>query len=800
MRIDIWIGGIKWDLYSETDIRNTFQVNDIAEVRDRQASYTNSFTCPKTPNNIQIAQGLGISSDTSRFPYEKPSCFVKIDGFDLITKGWVNITETDDEYKIYIYSGIIQFFKAIENKTLGNDLDLSEINHIKNLPTVLASFSNPNYKYLITDYNGLTHYGTDGEIINIDYLIPSAKVKYLWDKVHEKTGFTYSGSTFETIEFLNLFITYPKSVAVDDLEEIVEGSGSRYIELFSSGGDENKYYRRMFLTNFDNSLTWTIPESATYRITLNANNTFQNELVATLRYFISINQENLNFVDRSNSVLIAEYPAKTESNTAVLNVYLNAGDVVSFFDYLQMNGFLRWNSEFSVTIEKYDVADVSFTEELKEFYIPDFMKEVMNQFGLTPFTDEFSNEIRYLTLAERVNGATVKDWSDKFIKRNSENYIYDTYAQQNLFTYQYNDKESSYHNGSISVNNLNIAEKKTVWSSRTYSPEKELTNFYLGTAGNKYMRVFKLYEKEIKEVDGVNEIKYKGLDKRFHFIREQNLITTAVIGSKTFDISETVGALPLGTFSKLDWTSLIRKNYNEFGRVLNDSRLHSIDLALNDVDILTLDLSNLFFFKQEQQYYILNKLNFDEKNAKGEFIRVKRFYEEAIIIDPDDPNEFNLTIVWSDLTNTPKTGTATTQGMQIATLSYPADDELNVFEWEQFNGTTWTGLGSGVSPYNATLISGVQKFRMKAISESLTEVYSNELQYDKLLIDCRSYKVSDYVNQGDDITAWYTDCNGIEREMMDYSTAPNQLLELYFCANKDSVTVNRGTITNLGPC
>ena len=87
MITELWVENQPVDLYSDTNIKYTFQANDIAEVKIRRATYTDMFHVPKTPNNVRVFGGLGINSETSASPYGKLLCRVKIDGFDLITKG-----------------------------------------------------------------------------------------------------------------------------------------------------------------------------------------------------------------------------------------------------------------------------------------------------------------------------------------------------------------------------------------------------------------------------------------------------------------------------------------------------------------------------------------------------------------------------------------------------------------------------------------------------------------------------------------------------------------------------------------
>jgi hypothetical protein len=207
--IQVFLNNKPLELDNDIELTYTLNVNDIGDVATRQASYISGIKVPKTPTNIQIMQGLGLAGDTSRMPYQKPNCQVVDDGFALVPNGWAVIKNTNDYYNLSIYSGVINFFKAIENKTLGIDLDLSLIDHQKNVQNVLNSFTNPNYRYLLGDYNGRTHYDADNKIL-IDYLPPSANVKYLWDLIFSTFGFTYSGTVFNNLNFTDLWLTYPK--------------------------------------------------------------------------------------------------------------------------------------------------------------------------------------------------------------------------------------------------------------------------------------------------------------------------------------------------------------------------------------------------------------------------------------------------------------------------------------------------------------------------------------------------------------------------------------------------------------
>jgi hypothetical protein len=205
------INGQDIELTDKQVIARTLQVNDILTLSNRQTNYTNTFSIKRTPKNQRTFDLLGVVGSNSILPYQKNECYLYTDdGECMVYKGWAVIQSTDKDYKINIYDGNIDLYKAIENQNLG-DLDLSEINHNKNLTTVVNSFTaNLPYKYIVADFNGNMIWNTNR--INLDFLVPSAKVSYLWDKIFDTFGFTYEGSIFSTDNFTNLWLTYPKNL------------------------------------------------------------------------------------------------------------------------------------------------------------------------------------------------------------------------------------------------------------------------------------------------------------------------------------------------------------------------------------------------------------------------------------------------------------------------------------------------------------------------------------------------------------------------------------------------------------
>lgn len=798
--VEIHIGKDKLDLGSNVDIKHTFQINSIAELKDRQASYTDSFDVPRTPHNIRIMEGLGIPSDTSSIPYTKTPCSLKIDGFDLLHKAFLTITDTTPTtYKCSLYSGIIEFFKEIENKTIGNDLSLTDIDHTRDLPTVISSFSNSNYRYIIGDYNGKTHYGANNLVINIDYLAPSVNAKYLWNLIHSTFGFTYTAQFVSQGYLDNLWITYPKAVqppqTVQILDWVMGPAFIRYIAMLSTSFPVNLipiYSREHYFSQMRDSTTlqhaFTIPQTGTYRIKISGfmkiNENFidnplslTNILGAKIDVFMSVNEESLPFVNR-NRILVT---SKTQIgwgdpvfddysiNNEIIKTFA-AGDVISFFEH---NGapwsptnsgrfdkqYFTHKRDVKIEIERIDNTQVSFSDELSDFKITDFFKEILNMFGVTPIVDKFKKEIKYKTMAERLINQQVIDWSNKYIERTNEKYVFNSYAQENVFKHKYQDKEDDYFNGKLMVANQNLNPSATAFESALYAPSENLSPFKINGNNEMMLRVFSLYEKNVAD-DGT--VTYKELSKRYHFVRAVEMSgLTFEIGSEIGGTQQTYsGAFPIVDYTGLQWKELITLFYPEYTDIINNARLHTIQLNLNLADVLNLDFEKLYFFSQEQQYYLLNKLEYTRKNAAGEFIRVPKRTETVVPFNPWEPMpgggiyvSFNR--ISSDI--------GIENQADISMVFTPYDPSVDVVEiiWESSvnNSTFQRIVGEDADEITVKFEAGLNKIRAKVLLTTGEVIYSNILTYTFDYKPCKTYRVWIATKYDYTLQLSYRDCN-----------------------------------------
>ncbi|MGV0964774.1 hypothetical protein [Empedobacter falsenii] len=649
---------VDFEINDNKDFEYSIQVHDLASVESVNASYSTSFKLPKTKRNTEIFKSLGLTGAISNIPYKKTSAKLVVDGVTLISDGWLRVNSTDkDTYNVNIENGILDFFASIANKNIGEEVELKELDHEKNIDAVLSSFdlSKP-YLYVIADYNGLSKITRQNvDYLNADYLTPSAKVSWLWSKIFSTFGYTFTGSIFDSEDFQRLYMTYPKSPAIqsDDQQEIepvliaTVNQTSRKDYMTDNWDDWFIQVPLPVITVPNAGATkldefyFTVAESGTYR--------FTNEGFIgwdEYNYEDGRDQTDPRRKDTQNLVLkLDSFYAETSSsayivaqhlgtpNTGSFDIPLKAGERVGFRYYLRDSNLSNWAIDhievhsIKLKIEQVSKSQISFSEELTKFSVTDFFKEILWRFALTPFIDNETKNIHFMTLNERLNNSQVIDWSSKYIKRNSEEYELGDYGQKNLFKHKYNDSNAKYNDGAITVLNENLEESKDLVTSKIYTNDNSLTTIMTGLAESNVYPIWSQDIKEEKDDTGNTKIKieYKELNDRYYFIKSKQVDQSVKIGSPTFQIYTDTSSYPFVDSIDTTYKELTPKYYSNFEKIANNAIIHTIQLALKPLDIANISLQSLVYFSQESAYYLLNSLKYKPNGqSEGEFIKIHK--------------------------------------------------------------------------------------------------------------------------------------------------------------------------------
>jgi len=158
------------------NVRQTFQINNLAELKNRQSTFSNRIIILPTDDNIRNLDLLGIIGNVSRKPYENIKAKLISEDIELIADGTAVISgNTKRGYTVVLYDGIIELNKSLSNKKL-SDLDLSIYDHDLTTTNFTDSFSNTSgYIYGIADFGRFN----ESKII-INNQVPSIFVHRGW--------------------------------------------------------------------------------------------------------------------------------------------------------------------------------------------------------------------------------------------------------------------------------------------------------------------------------------------------------------------------------------------------------------------------------------------------------------------------------------------------------------------------------------------------------------------------------------------------------------------------------------------
>lgn len=708
MALLLYINGQIADLEPGQQIAQTKQVNDLNSLDDRQASYTNKFKLPKTAANLKIFNFLTVTGNSSAVPYQKNECSLySSSGECFVYKGRAVITDGGNEFEAVIYDGIIDLYKAIENKTLAQ-LTLTEADHDKTVAAVQGSmyppaFGYPPFTYILADYNGKTGFTPETpRTVNIDYLVPSINVKYLWDKIFNSINMVARGSIFEMESFKDLWLTFPKGVTTADNDTEVF-CGQDYIMYNYSPFHNWRRFPLQWATADPNLLVQNnshihlkVAETGTYRI--EASGSLQTSVPVFLSFVKNAEQYSsflyAPFTDLHAAANGAEF-------TATATVQLTANDSLCFYLRESYESF-RFNEGSSLQIKliKTEPNSISFGQALEGLSVKDFLTEVVHRFGLTIYKDRNSNTYDFLTLQEQLQTAAVVSWSDKFVKKASEKYIYGNYAQRNWLRYNYNDKEASHSDYYIDVANENLPETRDAIKSKIYCPEKDIVTF-LGHP----TRLYKLWEKDPIDnpAPGEEMFKYKPLDKRYYFIKRHYITNQPVITLKspTLGQSATTTAYNIESFYKLPFRDIVQDYYEPLKQILNRALIITAEMYLTESDIVNFDFRKLYYIEQLSGYFMVNKINnyIPGKVTKCEMVRVQTLPQEETA-----PSVITIT--------------GFEQTSNTLTLTFEASYATGntVVQYRRLTSPGWTTLpGTATSPVTVAVhnfISGNYNFRI----------------------------------------------------------------------------------------
>ena len=610
-KIDLTTGGI----------RRTLQINDVAEVRDRQASFSNTFTAPLTPNNVEVMDFLGVSGNNSLKPYRRLKAEYSFRGIPLVTNGYVVVKSTGAGYNMVLYNGVIDLAERIKGKKL-SDLDFADLNHHLTTQTYINSQSNTSgYIYALGNFG----YKFFNEI-PVQHQAPSVFLSTIWAKIFKGAGLDYIGNFFTSnSDFKTEVMTPGKGYEVSQaaLTETALGIGNtETIVVFKNSPTAITQEDQL---EFD-------AENFT-EITVSTAGELTADFAGLLNIDVTINFEvmegsQVTFRTYLNGSVIsyAQLYPNQNSETRKLNINVIAGDKLKFTvrgrAYTTDVGPERYILDYRVQADV--IAGKKSGGQLIDFnlFVPEmdqsaFIKDVMQRYGLVLRPTKSGEGYEFKQFEELLNDkANAEDWSDILSELGGEDYAMD-YAKLNKASYKYPSEASEFpYDGILEIDNENAAISKDLFSS----PFEIAIKDYL-------YKGWPIYSVPIWEEKTEDSIIVKKAKENPAKIFRINRVTTSA-NVRLFDEASATGIteIPYLSLINMEMQYFININYKAFKSMIERTKKREAIFNLSILDLYELDFFKLKFLKQTGKYYYLNKLISEPGHlTPAELIQIDKF-------------------------------------------------------------------------------------------------------------------------------------------------------------------------------
>ncbi len=611
----------------------TKQVNNIAQLTDRLAGYSNKLKLPKTKTNNLIFEGANVMQQQSQAAYLPLNCQLIVDGYDLVGNGvgrLLGVSSTD--YDLVVYTGIVGFFDAIGDDTL-RALSMPSLTHVRDYGTIKASLSNTSgFVYAVADYfddspNSIMGLATD---VDTRYLLPCVYLRDIWDAIFSTYGFTYEAETLLADDRFNKAVI-PLNAIADNLDLnddlFVKGTSSADASKVFSGAGLGGWLHLVEFTTVEGNVLGNGAFSpititgginytgnmATYDVSVNG----VYDLAAQMKYTttataagalsLACTRAGSTVLETLDTVVILPSQSGTVVDFAYSGEFA-AGDRVFIYGASLLAANLTVNAPcfLSVTADEltYGYGSTWYTDYLlPPIKIKTLLKDVAQLFGLVYDQKLFSNTIQAFSMNDvKQNIPIATDWSDKLdVSAISQAFRVAGYAQENWLRYSDDDslQDSEAYDGFLTSNNENLKKSTTI-----IKPSFAATD-------------------SVPRLDGesiANIPLFSFIDNSATY--EPNQKVKARIGvinrlSKSIDITDgtstdTIASAAILTFgdnlNALTGDEMLADYYGTVFDMLQDSKVLSASFNLAGSDVSEIDFSVPIYIEYFNAYFYLNKV------------------------------------------------------------------------------------------------------------------------------------------------------------------------------------------------
>jgi len=648
MSIELYINNFRIPLASLSITINK-QTNNLAELKDRQATYTNKFKAYKTPGIIKFLNNLGVVGNVSRSPYEILYSKLLFNGIEIVSGGNAYITSSNNlYYDIVIYDDNIFLFQEIGSKKI-NELDLSEYQHQLTVSNYKSSFTNTDgYIYAISD-NGKINPSK----IEINYQLPSIFVSTLWQKIFNETSYSYIGDVFSSYKFKNLVLTPKRGYnnEIDSVSNPIDINDTSLNTINSYFGDliydqSEPYYQDASI--YEEVWSWS-SQMAEYTNTSNFNNGILNITESgqyTIQFEVNISNmieesyKKIELTIRNEQVIyyIDNVINTTTTETLIVNIVLNLSqeDYLTFHIKIIGEEELRNIPTHTINIQttlhifsvNNSVIDLSLNSFIGDLSQAEFVKAIMQHFGLM-FQPVKNTKIYEFKRIQDIllNTQNSTNWSDKYVSTSKEVYGLKGYARKNRMGYRYFDANSDkFADGFLIVDNKNLKAEKNSFTSPFNACETS------DILINNDILTYTPFWKDIRNDNGVVE-KYKPTNNKNYLAEVKRVYEKINYGLTNGQTLNHIGLIPRLNFRNLNYNKIISENYSRLKVILDWNNVRQIKVRLTAREVSNFNFFNLIYIDKLSSLFYVNKISYKGKSTSNvEIVQVLKIPYECDLV------------------------------------------------------------------------------------------------------------------------------------------------------------------------
>ncbi|MCC8427225.1 hypothetical protein [Mucilaginibacter sp. UR6-11] len=669
--IQLYINDQLVDLSDDSPIALTFQINNLAEVKNQQGNTSNQFKLPLTQRNRQI---LGFPDDLAfctNLPYTQYPAKLVQDGLEIIPYGVGELNGIDqDTASITILSGNVDFFDAIDGSLYemgdgtsqwGKELLWKQYDHEWTLNTVAYSQTRTDgWIYPVVDYGNFTEdYSAP---INVTTMRPGFFIKTAIDLLVKSAGYKATGSLLSDPLYPKLIAQFSNSSwehgtayqTQPDLLSCSAATGS-VIQL-NHPNNSNPTGRFVF----DNKLAdpsgqlsngvFTAAQRSDFTITVNFPKTkmygrITGKHPTYLHVTITVHTPGLpdiypaelnftwdmgnwvrdagtsggsitGYVDIGKQALSCQTELAAGQSVEVNYTWL--GDNPSYFT---VGTGATFTVQAQNRVVKYS-QPVQCERIFPDISQKDLLKDTLQRFGIICQTDNATKTISFNSFHDIVNNIPLaKNWTKKCLDQGKTiSFQLGGYAQANTMKYKQDDAvlPAGFADAVINVADTTLPATTDLLESQFAST---LNRPYIGGT----VAQIKMIDTDNGGTDfsiGVSprilidhKLNLTQLNKSVIFtdggsnhITVNDIISTPYFYKPDGDYSLCFGDMP-GTVATKPLPGLKTKYYPELEKILKQTKKIVRYFLLTPRDILELDLLIPVYLEQDGAYYYINKID-----------------------------------------------------------------------------------------------------------------------------------------------------------------------------------------------